>query len=276
MKRKIEELSPVTYEESLKTRARELEKLIKSKNAILQTTPELKTAGKIRIVPHRSKLQFYHITKKNDTTGKYLPRSKDEFAHQLIQYDYDTKVLRAAEKEYSVIQRLLNQNKKSGVQKIFQRFSKVRKTLINPVTLSDKTYAEQWLSRQYAGNNFSISGEFYTSKGEHVRSKSEVIIADTLARLNIPYRYEYPLELKSDKTIYPDFCCLNLRTRQEIYWEHFGLMDDPEYLSTAITKIQKMQESGYKLGEHFIFTMENSELPLNSKFIQTMAEAYLC
>ena len=35
-----------------------------------------------------------------------------------------------------------------------------------------------------------------TSRGERVRSKSEVIIADTLDRLKIPYRYEFPHQLK--------------------------------------------------------------------------------
>ncbi|MCQ2577173.1 MAG: hypothetical protein MJ176_01450 [Treponema sp.] len=238
MKRKFEALPPVTYEAELEKRKIQLEKIIKSKQNTINEKSQLKKAGKIRIVPHKNTMQFYLITKKNDTTGKYLPRNQDDFARQLIQYDYDEKILRSAKRELAAIKKLLVHNKKSG-------------------------------------NDFFNSPEFFTANGEKVRSKSEVIIADTLSRMKIPYKYEMSLELKDGKTIYPDFCCLNLRTRQEVYWEHFGLMDDPDYISKAISKIKKIQESGYNLGENFIFTMEKSELPLNPKFVQTMVEKYL-
>lgn len=275
MKRKIEALPPVTYENDLENRRIQLEKIIKSKQNRINEKSQLKDAGKIRIVPHKNTVQFYLITKKNDTTGKYLPRNQDDFARQLIQYDYDEKVLRSAKKELAAIKKLLVHNRKSGIQKVFQRFSKNRKPLVEPVTLPDEEFAAQWQTHKSPGNNNFSSPEFLTANGEKVRSKSEVIIADTLFRLKIPYKYEMPLELKNGSIIYPDFCCLNLRTRQEVYWEHFGLMDDPDYVSKTISKIQNIQDSGYNFGERFIFTMEKSELPLNPKFVQTMAKKYL-
>ena len=87
---------------------------------------------------------------------------------------------------------------------------------------------------------------------ERVRSKSEVIIADTLARHGVPYRYEYPLKLKSGRdgafrTIHPDFLCLNVRTRAEFYWEHFGLMDDPDYLERTLAFIRLFKCSSSSL-----------------------------
>lgn len=275
MKRKIEALPPITYENELEKRKIQLEKIIKSKQNKVNEKSHLKTAGKIRIVPHKNTMQFYLITKKNDTTGKYLPRQKDDLAKALIQYDYDEKILRSAKRELGAIKNLLSHNKKSGIQKIFQRFSKNRKLFVDPVTLPDNDYETQWIAQKNTGNDFFNSPEFLTANGEKVRSKSEVIIADTLSRMKIPYKYEVPLELKNGTTIYPDFCCLNLRTRQEVFWEHFGLMDDPDYISKTISKIQNMQESSYKLGENFIFTMEKPELPLNPKFVQKMVEKYL-
>ena len=38
--------------------------------------------------------------------------------------------------------------------------------------------------------------------------------------------------------LHPDFYCLNLRTRQEFAWEHFGMMDDPDYASTTAEKLR--------------------------------------
>lgn len=73
---------------------------------------------------------------------------------------------------------------------------------------------------EYRGKGFDEStSEFYTAKGEKVRSKSEVIIADVLSREGIPYRYEYPLYLKGIGKVHPDFTVLNVKQRKEIYWE---------------------------------------------------------
>lgn len=74
-------------------------------------------------------------------------------------------------------------------------------------------------------------------KGERVRSKSEVIIADMLNRKGISYRYEYPVYLKNVGQIYPDFTVLDAIRRREIYWEHLGMMDDPDYAEMAILRV---------------------------------------
>lgn len=106
-----------------------------------------------------------------------------------------------------------------------------------------------------------------------MRSKSEVIIADTLFRHNIPYRYEFPITLKrsnsddirrdfgSSITLYPDFLCLNTRTRTEFYWEHFGLMDDPAYSNNAAGKLRLYTENGILAGRNLIITMETQTEP---------------
>ena len=74
-------------------------------------------------------------------------------------------------------------------------------------------------------------------RGERVRSKSEILIANSLNEMNIQYRYEYPIRI-SNTTFYPDFYILNLRRRKEYIWEHFGRMDDIEYARNAIRKIR--------------------------------------
>ena len=117
--------------------------------------------------------------------------------------------------------------------------------------------------------------ELFTTKGERVRSKSEVLIADSLNRLGIPYRYEYPLKLKNGITVHPDFLCLNVRTRQEFYWEHFGMMDNPEYTENAIHKLQQYSENNLHPGINLILTMETISNPLNLKYIEQQIKNYL-
>ena len=118
--------------------------------------------------------------------------------------------------------------------------------------------------------------EYYTDNGERVRSKSEIIIANKLYRYNIPYRYEYPLQLQSDIITHPDFTCLNVKTRQEYIWEHFGIMDNAEYACNAIKKISDYANSGYILGRNFIATFETANTPINANCIDSLIKSHLC
>jgi hypothetical protein len=68
-----------------------------------------------------------------------------------------------------------------------------------------------------------------TRRGDLVRSKSEVIIADLLYSKNIPYQYELPLTDTSGKVRYPDFTIEDAETGRVIYWEHLGMLADPTY-----------------------------------------------
>ena len=143
-----------------------------------------------------------------------------------------------------------------------------RKQIVTPVYVSDEEFIADWKSLEYTSLGFSPDyAEYYTDNGERVRSKSEIIIANKLYRYNIPYRYECPLQLQSGVITHPDFTCLNVSTRQEYIWEHFGIMDNAEYACNAIRKINDYANSGYILGKNFIATFETSNTPINANYI---------
>ena len=138
----------------------------------------------------------------------------------------------------------------------------------------DEEYIAAWLHHPYTGKPFEINApEYYTASGTRVRSKSEVIIADALARTNIPYRYEHPTTIKGWGTLYPDFTCLDIRTREEVIWEHFGLMGDPDYTENAVQKLAHYAASGYILGKNLIATFESTSTPLSIKQVQSYIDA---
>ncbi len=76
-----------------------------------------------------------------------------------------------------------------------------------------------------------------TLRGELVRSKSELVIADRLHAHNIEYVYEQPLTL-GGKTRYPDFTIDDAESGRKIYWEHCGLLLDPLYSRRWEQKLQ--------------------------------------
>ena len=69
-----------------------------------------------------------------------------------------------------------------------------------------------------------------------VRSKSEVIVADTLTQLGISYEYEQKLPSKDDPNDYrlPDFTVSY--EGDTFYWEHLGMLSVPSYKEAMGTK----------------------------------------
>ena len=68
-----------------------------------------------------------------------------------------------------------------------------------------------------------------TERGDLVRSKSELVIADKLFSRGIDYGYEQPLVLPSGRVRYPDFTIINHALGIAFYWEHLGLLSNPGY-----------------------------------------------
>jgi GTPase SAR1 family protein len=67
-----------------------------------------------------------------------------------------------------------------------------------------------------------------TARGEMVRSKSEVIIANMLASKGVDYAYERPLTIDG-ATKYPDFTIEDMESGVTLYWEHCGMLHVPTY-----------------------------------------------
>lgn len=100
---------------------------------------------------------------------------------------------------------------------------------------------------------------YLTLKGEYVRSKSEVIIANELFNHQILYEYEKPLTLKGyPHPIYPDFTIYTPREGKTVYWEHSGLMNNPEYCSKWDWKLHLYAENGISVWQkNLIVTYES-------------------
>jgi len=113
-----------------------------------------------------------------------------------------------------------------------------------------------------------------TNKGDVVRSKTERMIANKLFAANIPYRYEAGLQL-SDRMVFPDFTLLNPTSRQELRWEHFGMMDDPTYERNAFEKIKLYMASGYWLGRDLILTYEKRNMPLQEEVVDEIIKYFM-
>ena len=60
--------------------------------------------------------------------------------------------------------------------------------------------------------------------------------------------------------------------KKELYWEHFGMMDDIEYRNNAFIKIQRYEQNGFYQHSSLIWTFETISLPLSTRVIRKMIE----
>lgn len=277
-------LSPDVDLSSLQAKAEELLAAIETKIRNLKSAPE----GRLRIAQRESGAYYYHVTDTSPEWGDYLPQTESKTIARLAQKEYDQTVLAEMQRELKAVDRFLKSFCPKRLHDIFEKLLPPRRKFVQPVRLPDEEFAEQWLTVKYSGKGMSADAPLLeTSRGERVRSKSEVIIADTLDRLKIPYRYEFPHQLKVRRnsrgrdssrrtvTFHPDFTCLNVRTRREFIWEHFGRMDDPEYIAETLGKFETYTANGIFPGESLIFTMETQERPLNPATVEALAKKFL-
>ena len=142
--------------------------------------------------------------------------------------------------------------------------------------MSDEDYVAMWLNHKYVKKEISETIPYFeTDHKERVRSKSELTIANALARYGIPYRYECPLILKNRIKIHPDFTVLNVKNRHQLYWEHRGMMDNPEYASHTVERLKQYMRSGLIPGRDLIITEETAEDPLGTDEIDMIIKEYL-
>ncbi len=194
---------------------------------------------------------------------------------RLAQRDYDRVLYKRVNDEIEIFSNVLKMW--APVEQVFQEFKETRKMYVKPIVQSKENFVEEWCSKKYEGLPFSPedTSEFYTAKGERVRSKSEVMIADTLYRHDIPYKYECPITLQNGRTKYPDFTVLNVRTRREYIWEHLGMMTDSEYVEANLKKLKDYERNGIMHGKQLILTMESHGYPLSTKSIEKIIETFL-
>lgn len=263
----------------LKEELCQLRKITKEARKRLETAP----SGRLRIKKKRGGVEYYFKndndinTTANSKNGRYMKKSEESLAKDIAQRCYDERVIKCAEKRIKAIDTFLKDYNETSLGDIYQKTNPFRRDLIFAPILSDDEFIKQWQGVEYKGKFFdNDDNEIITERGERVRSKSEKIIADKLYALGIPYRYEYPLTLKGNVEIYPDFTILRMPSRKEVYLEHFGMMDDENYVNNTIYKLSTYERNGIYLGVNLFITYETSKKILNTKMLDEFFKELFC
>ena len=232
--------------------------------------------GTLRVSCGKNWTQYYHCMPDGKKNGKYIPKSEENLIRRLAQKAYDEKILKLTKKRLSQIKRITRDYEEEEIEDVFSKEHMGRQKWIRPVEPTWKQQLEEWMSKDYRRKEFQEDAPIImTNRGERVRSKSEKILADYFFQKGIIYKYECPLYLKGIGVVHPDFTFLSRKTRQEIYWEHDGRMDDPIYAQNAIRKIQAYEKNGIYPGERLILTFETTKNVLDMELVEKLVSRYL-
>lgn len=130
-----------------------------------------------------------------------------------------------------------------------------------PIFLEGDINPDEWTTAEYRSNPMPISTPHFTARGIKTRSKSEEIIGTRLEDFGFSIRYE-PEVVIEGKRFYPDFAILLKNIRRVVYWEHLGMVDNPEYVLHNLKKLEEYAKNGIYLGFNLVITYETKDKPL--------------
>ncbi len=265
---------------NLETHIMDLNEAIKRLETSLVSTPN----GNIVCRTVKGTSRFYRV--QPNLPEEYLGRDKEPLIRALAQKRYNQELLEALIWEKKILVRTTNNLHSSRRHKtatqVWIDFPEPLKPYVTPNECTDEAYIQKWVAD--IDNDFNYrkvvnNKNFYTLRGELVRSKSEILIADRLYHEGIPYHYEKELTLVYKDsgmiTILPDFTILNKRTLQTWYWEHLGKLHDEKYREDTKLKLDTYGNNGIVPGKNLIITMETQQNQLSTSYIKQLVDLYL-
>ena len=210
-------------------------------------------AGRLVRNQKGDKTRWYHYKKKKDGSyeRKYLNKENILVAQKLARKEYIKAFLKDKENELKSIDKYLKIRKETYHQEYKDACDKYRELLG-----TGRWDAEVYEKNPSHPENLIVKAP----KGEYVRSKSEALIANALFDAGIQYRYECGITLDG-VIIYPDFT-IKTDNNNLLLWEHFGKMDDPDYLKQVNWKMNLYMKNGYYPGKNLLVTYETQMKPL--------------
>lgn len=255
------------YEKVL-TESQRLETQINELQKQLDTFPE----GKLISTANTRGTKWY---RSDGHKSIYLPKKERRLAEQLAHKKYLSLQLKNLLREKTAIDFYLRHHDSNAYQ-AEQSFvnSLEYKDLLSPIFTPLSEELQNWMSASYERNDKHPENLTHnTYSGNYVRSKSEALIDMFLFKNKIPFRYECALHL-DEMLIFPDFTIRHLKTGQVYYWEHFGMMDNPAYAKTVLSKLQVYISNGIIPSIQLITTYETKENPLDPETVEKIVEHY--
>ena len=120
-------------------------------------------------------------------------------------------------------------------------------------------------------NGSSAAHIHRTDRGEFVRSKSELVVANVFHALGLDYHYERTIIGRNTggKRL-PDFVFISAQD-ELIVWEHLGMLSVPEYLERWRVKQKWYEDNGFIPGVNLFTSRDQADGSLDSQVVRKQA-----
>ncbi len=230
-------------------------------------------SGKLYVKHYKSNYKWYIS---NEHQKIYLPKSQKTLAEELAKKKYLSYKLEELLQEKKACLQYLKCFSSSHTKSEQLLSSPLYFPLLKSSFKPASRFHDEWVNEIYTKNNNYPEHLIHKSLSNNfVRSKSEAMIDTVLFQHNIAFRYECLLQL-GDLSLYPDFTIMHPITNKIYYWEHFGMMDNPNYSKNVFSKLQIYNSNNLIPSINLIITFETKEAPLDIYRIEKTVNFYFC
>jgi hypothetical protein len=235
--------------------------------AMLPTLPE----GRLHQEKHGDRIYYYHIVGKGKGRTRAGITKNRQLIYQLARKEY---LLNVMKKHDDNLEQLNKISSKMNFC-VWQDAGAVVREKFPSLPFEVFIKGDQYEPQPPRKSTMFLNGTIHrTQNGIMVRSKSELIIADTLESLGIPYQYEIELPY-DDYHLCPDFTVIRPRDGKVIFWEHFGMTHDEEYLRKMDLKLVRYRKLNIQPWHNLIISYDREDGSLDVGLIRALVEGWL-
>ena len=266
----------------------QIEEMVHEQRKTLEKyTTELKSclAGNLVLTTNHGRPTYYHSFFKDGKYVRVTLNNKSDVVKALARKEYLTVAVKVLEHNLDALEKARKNLISGDIGYLREKMQKSFKNLPDDYFFSGDAMqgiycvsgAEEGIRRHldwgrapYEKSTYRPEGlKFPTSAGFKVRSKSEQHIVEQLVNYGIPFRYEQILHL-GDRKASPDFTFRDI-SREQFYWEHAGMMDDPYYRNRHERKMEMLESAGIVPWRNLIVTYDNDGI-INVPMIKSIIE----
>lgn len=246
-------------------------KKIKGKNYIYCQTLKSKRGR-----PGQAKNGKRKEGKRGVVTSKCIKKNEMEIAENIKRYQFAKRSIPILRQNIKAMDRFLMKYVAYNPGEILESMPEVYRGVAFRNTFSLETdEATRWSDMEEdTYDKYTFDLKHTTTKGRLVRSKSEAIIAELLETNGITFKYETKITVNG-KNYYPDFAILRKEDNEILYWEHFGLMNNEEYVQKMFRKIADYQQVGILLWDNLVITTESEDGNIDVRTIDRIIKKFM-
>ena len=228
--------------------------------------------GKLQTITSKGKT--YYMTSEGGKR-KYIGKAEEKTVRQLKLRRFLEESIRDIDSNMKHITRLLNHFRPVNPDAVIERLPKSYKSDFFPdIPGFDFARADDWgISGYHKSRNHPEQLKHTTLKGDKVRSKSELNIANMLYIKGIPYHYEELVRLR-DCTVAADFKIAVRSENRFVLLEHIGMLGNEDYEKMFILKFMDYVKSGYVPWRDVFFTFDEGDGNLDTLFLSKLMDKH--